>query len=195
MKSDSIREIYKGMAIHVRYDDGYNGYVVSIDGETEEGVSRTPEAALEKAHKAVREIEKLMKEDEIDNDMKRVCAWCGADMGTKPGPEGAVTHGMCADCVKKVERETDEELARQKTTRERYNEGATRGKIAYGAMNQSDAGELREELARLGGEIRKGHFSQKAKDLARQIRMLTGEDYLTIYTNAERDWSTLEAVA
>lgn len=41
--------------------------------------------------------------------MKRVCAWCGKDMGEKPpygGPGGKfdkeVTHGMCDECSEKA---------------------------------------------------------------------------------------------
>ena len=33
--------------------------------------------------------------------MKRVCSYCGADMGTKPGKEGDVTHGICPACYQK----------------------------------------------------------------------------------------------
>ena len=35
--------------------------------------------------------------------MKRVCAWCGRDMG-EGGPGEGVTHGICEDCFVKVER-------------------------------------------------------------------------------------------
>ena len=34
--------------------------------------------------------------------MRSECAWCGKDLGDKPGPEGAVTHGICEDCMKAV---------------------------------------------------------------------------------------------
>ncbi len=30
--------------------------------------------------------------------MQRICAWCQRDLGTVPGPEGMVTHGMCTVC-------------------------------------------------------------------------------------------------
>jgi uncharacterized C2H2 Zn-finger protein len=40
-----------------------------------------------------------------DNDMKRRCAWCGKDMGTKPGPDGETTHGMCPECLARIEKE------------------------------------------------------------------------------------------
>jgi len=30
----------------------------------------------------------------------RVCAWCGKEMGRKPGPENEITHGACPECVK-----------------------------------------------------------------------------------------------
>ena len=31
--------------------------------------------------------------------MKSVCAWCGADLGRRPGPADLMTHGMCAVCA------------------------------------------------------------------------------------------------
>jgi len=35
--------------------------------------------------------------------MKRVCAWCGKELGeSKGGPEGDVSHGICDDCLKKT---------------------------------------------------------------------------------------------
>jgi len=34
--------------------------------------------------------------------MKVVCAWCGKDLGEKPGPTGKVSHGICEDCHKVV---------------------------------------------------------------------------------------------
>ena len=34
--------------------------------------------------------------------MKRVCAWCKAEMGEKPGREDEITHGMCQDCYTKM---------------------------------------------------------------------------------------------
>jgi hypothetical protein len=30
--------------------------------------------------------------------MRRVCAWCQRDLGTVPGEDGMVTHGMCDTC-------------------------------------------------------------------------------------------------
>ncbi len=36
--------------------------------------------------------------------MKIVCAWCGKDMGEKkPLKDKSVTHGMCEECLDKVE--------------------------------------------------------------------------------------------
>ena len=37
--------------------------------------------------------------------MRRVCAWCKSDLGTKdagPGGDNAVTHGICAACLRGV---------------------------------------------------------------------------------------------
>ena len=37
--------------------------------------------------------------------MKRMCAWCGMDMGTLPSEvmsENVITHGICLECVNKV---------------------------------------------------------------------------------------------
>lgn len=31
--------------------------------------------------------------------MKAQCAWCKADMGTRPGPPEMVTHGICPACA------------------------------------------------------------------------------------------------
>ena len=31
--------------------------------------------------------------------MTVVCAWCSRVLGTKPGPAGSVTHGICTDCI------------------------------------------------------------------------------------------------
>ena len=41
--------------------------------------------------------------------MKRVCSWCGKDMGEKePFEDKSVTSGMCPECYKK---QTGEEMA------------------------------------------------------------------------------------
>jgi hypothetical protein len=41
-------------------------------------------------------------------DMRRVCAWCKKDMGTKEDSSGndIITHGICPECEKLVEFET-----------------------------------------------------------------------------------------
>ncbi len=31
--------------------------------------------------------------------MKKTCAWCKGDMGTIPGPDDKISHGICDDCV------------------------------------------------------------------------------------------------
>lgn len=33
--------------------------------------------------------------------MKAVCAWCGADLGERPGRAETVTHGICRPCAAK----------------------------------------------------------------------------------------------
>lgn len=30
--------------------------------------------------------------------MKAVCAWCQRDLGERPGPADAITHGICSPC-------------------------------------------------------------------------------------------------
>lgn len=45
--------------------------------------------------------------------MKVECAWCGADMGTKPPLDSKlVSHGMCKKCVKKQTAKLDRDEAR-----------------------------------------------------------------------------------
>jgi hypothetical protein len=34
--------------------------------------------------------------------MRAECAWCGKHLGDKPGPDGAVTHGICNACREAV---------------------------------------------------------------------------------------------
>lgn len=34
--------------------------------------------------------------------MKAECAWCGKELGLRPGPDGQTTHGICDDCRKKL---------------------------------------------------------------------------------------------
>lgn len=35
--------------------------------------------------------------------MNVVCAWCHGVIGRKPGPEDAVTHGICPECREGLE--------------------------------------------------------------------------------------------
>ena len=37
--------------------------------------------------------------------MKVVCAWCGKDLGIKPGSDEKVSHGICTECAKGLEKE------------------------------------------------------------------------------------------
>lgn len=39
--------------------------------------------------------------------MQVICAWCGADLGTKPGRDG-VSHGMCSACKAEFDRQLEE---------------------------------------------------------------------------------------
>lgn len=34
--------------------------------------------------------------------MKIVCAWCGADLGLRRGPDGTLSHGICTECLELV---------------------------------------------------------------------------------------------
>lgn len=34
--------------------------------------------------------------------MKAICAWCGVELGTRPGPASSVTHGVCQRCAQNV---------------------------------------------------------------------------------------------
>jgi hypothetical protein len=73
---------------------------------------------------------------DAENDLKRVCAWCGKDMGTKPSAETGTTHGMCPDCLKKQMGE----MENVKTAAEKRNEAAAEGAKRYGsAKNAEDA--------------------------------------------------------
>jgi hypothetical protein len=69
-----------------------------------------------------------------ENDLKRVCAWCGKDMGMKPSAETGTTHGMCPSCLKKEMGE----MENMKTAAEKRNEAAAEGARRYGsAKNES----------------------------------------------------------
>ena len=39
--------------------------------------------------------------------MKRICSWCGKDMGDDRGGEAGVTNGICKKCLAKQLRELD----------------------------------------------------------------------------------------
>ncbi len=42
-----------------------------------------------------------------------VCSWCGKDLGDAGftnGEKGTISHGICKDCAKKFEEESEEEL-------------------------------------------------------------------------------------
>jgi DNA-directed RNA polymerase subunit RPC12/RpoP len=91
----------------------------------------------------------------IVNDLKRVCAWCGKDMGTKPSSETGTTHGMCPDCAKKAE----EELDAMKTSAEKRNELAALGARKYGTAD-NDKLEIGDQvfinLKTAGADAKKG---------------------------------------
>lgn len=36
-----------------------------------------------------------------NTQMRVVCAWCDAELDPAPGPEGAVSHGICPACYKR----------------------------------------------------------------------------------------------
>lgn len=60
-------------------------------------------SAIEKGNaafgSAVAVVENSGSKVAIKNDLIRLCAWCGANMGTKPGGNG-ITHGLCDSCLK-----------------------------------------------------------------------------------------------
>lgn len=41
----------------------------------------------------------IHNEDNVGEDVDRVCAWCKKSMGTKPGSETGTTHGICDKCA------------------------------------------------------------------------------------------------
>lgn len=63
--------------------------------------------------------------------MKAICAWCGADMGVRPGsPHTSTTHGICPRCSASV-------LASVGLKIERGQDGVARP-VAISAASQSD---------------------------------------------------------
>jgi DNA-directed RNA polymerase subunit RPC12/RpoP len=78
----------------------------------------------------------------IDNDMKRVCAWCGKDMGTKPSESTGTTHGMCPDCLKKEMGE----MENIKTSAEKRNEAAAEGAQRWGSAKNPDDEKVRRSV-------------------------------------------------
>ena len=46
--------------------------------------------------------------------MRVVCCECKREMGEKMGPDGVVTHGICAECMKIVLAKEDERIAAKK---------------------------------------------------------------------------------
>jgi hypothetical protein len=52
---------------------------------------------------------------------KRICSWCGKDMGCTEADtykEGAVTHGMCENCLEDMKRKHGQKKASEKTKNE-----------------------------------------------------------------------------
>jgi hypothetical protein len=45
--------------------------------------------------------------------MKRVCSWCGQVMADGATPEAIVTHSICPMCVRKVEEQIADHLAKE----------------------------------------------------------------------------------
>jgi hypothetical protein len=43
-----------------------------------------------------------------------ICAWCGKNMGQKPGPDGKVSHGMCPACRENAQKEMDAYFERER---------------------------------------------------------------------------------
>ena len=72
-----------------------------------------------------------------ENDLHRICAWCGKDMGMKPGGEG-VTHGMCDECVLKFEQGDANVKNMMLSPSEQRRENARSGAKNYGAENSKE---------------------------------------------------------
>ena len=51
-----------------------------------------------------RQLLTLLHEADVQGTMHITCAWCGKDMGTKPGPHGKTSHSMCPACVAKYDK-------------------------------------------------------------------------------------------
>lgn len=57
---------------------------------------------------------------------RRVCAWCGRDLGAAPGlPDGDVTHGMCTACKRRFDEELDRAERERRRARERERSNGT----------------------------------------------------------------------
>ncbi len=49
--------------------------------------------------------------------MKRVCSWCGVVMSVGSTSDAIITHSICEQCVKKIEKQmADREPAREPAT-------------------------------------------------------------------------------
>jgi hypothetical protein len=89
---------------------------------------------------------------DAENDLKRVCAWCGKDMGTKPSAETGTTHGMCPDCLKKEMGE----MENIKTSAEKRNEAAAEGARRWGSAKNADQIFISDKQMEEGPRSRKG---------------------------------------
>ena len=73
--------------------------------------------------------------------MKRVCSYCGADMGTKPGKEGDVTHGICPACYQKEMDKMDI------LESEKRKAGAAEGAKHYGSAKNAGKDKTIDEIS------------------------------------------------
>lgn len=64
------------------------------------------------------------------NDLDRVCAWCKKDMGKKASSETGTTHGICPECLAKIEKE---EMAVNEGLPKSMEDKAADGRTLYGS--------------------------------------------------------------
>lgn len=65
------------------------------------------------------------------NVLKRICAWCGKDMGTKEGGDGT-THGICPECAEK-----ELSMENQMTPSQKRVAAANAGKVKWGGVQNA----------------------------------------------------------
>lgn len=82
------------------------------------------------------------------------CAWCGADMGERPGPDGMVTHGICPDCAAKIKhrrRRRRQQPAPNQTALDISDRVAVRQAVRDFLLERGEAGATTSELVQRFG--------------------------------------------